>query len=416
MADFQADARDFAAGEGLPIGRMVHIGGAALSLALSLGIGWWGYQTVMRDASGVPVIKAAEGVMREKPADPGGEPAAYQGYAVNSIAANGVAAPTADQVILAPRPLTLTDEDIAAAELPNAGPRLASAPATAAAAATAAATSAGETLSTQSLRAAAPETAPDAAPDAAQIDRPAQAPEKVQTASATGMTSIEALAAQLAAGATPFARPETRDVAPEDDERPDTAAALTDDTADDAAAEDVAATTEPAATEPAITEPATADAATDTALTAEAAPAPRTGLARSLRPRPRPAAIAASATATAAVIPARVDAAEAAAPIEAPAPLEPALDIAPETVPPGTVLAQIGALESEEVARNEWTRLAGRFEEYMGGRRRVIEKAASGGRSFYRLRAMGFADMADARRFCAAFVAEGTECIPVVSK
>ena len=43
----------------------------------------------------------------------------------------------------------------------------------------------------------------------------------------------------------------------------------------------------------------------------------------------------------------------------------------------------------------------------------MVQKATSGGRTFYRLRAMGFADIADARRFCAVLAAEKAECIPV---
>jgi hypothetical protein len=43
----------------------------------------------------------------------------------------------------------------------------------------------------------------------------------------------------------------------------------------------------------------------------------------------------------------------------------------------------------------------------------VIQSAESGGRTFYRLRAEGFADEDDARRFCAAITAEGPDCIPV---
>jgi hypothetical protein len=35
---------------------------------------------------------------------------------------------------------------------------------------------------------------------------------------------------------------------------------------------------------------------------------------------------------------------------------------------------------------------------------------------FYRLRAHGFTDLSDARRFCAAFVAGGVDCIPVVTR
>ncbi|MDO7706356.1 MAG: SPOR domain-containing protein, partial [Loktanella sp.] len=62
----------------------------------------------------------------------------------------------------------------------------------------------------------------------------------------------------------------------------------------------------------------------------------------------------------------------------------------------------------------EWTRLTGRFGEIMDGKSRVIQEATSGGKTFYRLRAEGFAEVNDARRFCAAMIAENIDCIPVV--
>ena len=74
---------------------------------------------------------------------------------------------------------------------------------------------------------------------------------------------------------------------------------------------------------------------------------------------------------------------------------------------------QLGAFESADVARQEWARLEGRFGVYMQDKSRVIQLAQSNGRSFYRLRAMGFVDLNDARRFCSAFKAEGADCIPV---
>jgi len=85
-----------------------------------------------------------------------------------------------------------------------------------------------------------------------------------------------------------------------------------------------------------------------------------------------------------------------------------------EDIPVGTRLVQLGAYESPEIAASEWQRLSGRFGDYMGDKRQVIQKAESAGRTFYRLRAMGFADLSDARRFCSALVAEGADCIPVV--
>ncbi|WP_322866104.1 SPOR domain-containing protein [Aquicoccus sp. G2-2] len=93
-----------------------------------------------------------------------------------------------------------------------------------------------------------------------------------------------------------------------------------------------------------------------------------------------------------------------------------ALEVAPEAVPVGTRLAQLGAFDSPETARTEWDKLDARFDDYMEGKQRVIERAKSGGRVFYRLRAMGFEDLNDARRFCSALVAERADCIPVTTR
>ena len=49
------------------------------------------------------------------------------------------------------------------------------------------------------------------------------------------------------------------------------------------------------------------------------------------------------------------------------------------------------------------------FGALMDGKRRVIETAESGGQTFYRLRVEGFADLDDARRFCAALMADNAE-------
>jgi hypothetical protein len=75
---------------------------------------------------------------------------------------------------------------------------------------------------------------------------------------------------------------------------------------------------------------------------------------------------------------------------------------------------QLGAFPSADVAATEWTRLTDRFGEVMNGKSRVIQSATSGGKAFYRLRAEGFAELNDARRFCATMVAENVDCIPVV--
>src|SRR6056297_654426 len=91
--------------------------GALLSLVLILGLAAWGWQLMNRDVSGVPVVRALEGPMRLTPDDPGGRLAEHQGLSVNRIAAEGTAEPPVETIVLAPAPLSLTEEDKPAADL-----------------------------------------------------------------------------------------------------------------------------------------------------------------------------------------------------------------------------------------------------------------------------------------------------------
>jgi len=287
--------------------------GAAISLTLVVGVGIWGYKLLVRDVTGIPVVRAVEGPMRVQPENPGGDAADHQGLAVNAVAADGTAAPPADTLVLAPRPVELAGEDQPRDDLVR--------------------------------TVAAP---PDAAPT----------PDHSR--------EIDELIAQLVApnetGAGPIVQP----------------------------APLVFENTTPSVTEAEI---APAAIAADTP-----------GLSRSLRPRPRPAV--AGIPAAVADGPDRV--------IAASAPVD--VDVALEDVPVGTRVVQFGAYDTPEVARAEWDRLNARFGDYLAGKRRLIQEASSGGRTFYRLRALGFDDLSHARRFCSALVAEGADCIPVVTR
>lgn len=88
----------------------------------------------------------------------------------------------------------------------------------------------------------------------------------------------------------------------------------------------------------------------------------------------------------------------------------------PDSIPPGTRLVQLGAYGSPEVAHAEWANAIANFGDYMTGKARVVQEAETGGRTFWRLRALGFADLAEARRFCAVLVSDGANCIPVVQE
>ena len=88
-----------------------NIVGAVISLAVFVGIVTWGAQTVLRDSSGVPVVRALEGPARIAPEDPGGLLVAHQGLTVNEVAGSQVIGSANDPLQLAPRPINLQAED-----------------------------------------------------------------------------------------------------------------------------------------------------------------------------------------------------------------------------------------------------------------------------------------------------------------
>lgn len=147
-----------------------------------------------------------------------------------------------------------------------------------------------------------------------------------------------------------------------------------------------------------VPETAPADLETEVAMVAPEI-APAGAITLSPRPRARPDRTAA-AEATAEAPPATVT-----------APLSNEID--PASIPLGTRLVQFGAYDTADEARAEWVRLQASFGDLMAEKSLVVQPAESGGRTFFRLRAHGFEDEADARRFCSAFVAQDATCIPV---
>jgi hypothetical protein len=91
-------------------------------------------------------------------------------------------------------------------------------------------------------------------------------------------------------------------------------------------------------------------------------------------------------------------------------------EMQPEEVAVGTRLVQLGAFDTADGARAEWTKLQGSFGDLMAGKAIIVQPASSGGQTFFRLRAYGFSDEDDSRRFCSALLSEDTSCIPVTHR
>ena len=301
--------------------------GAAVSVALVLGLVAWAWQIALRDARGVPLIRAEVGAMRMAPEDPGGDRMAHQGLAVNNVAAVGEVADPAERLMLAPKPVELSADDPAgyapmppSAVVPTLTPTI-----------LAAAQSAEEGTSTSVLDgdAALIELEPEAGvPEALAAEAAPQEPEAVVTQVMSDAVAV-------------------------------------------AVAELVAADPEPVA---------------------------KISLAAMVT-SPRPVA----------------------RPVRAGAVVVPEAEAAPAVLvmrdganlAPGTRLVQLGAYDDEAAARLDWQRLEGVYEAYFKGKEPVIQKAVGGGKTFFRLRALGFADEDAARRFCSVLLNDRAPCIPV---
>ena len=323
---------------------------------VSLGV--WGYRLVVRDVSGVPVIRAVQGDSRTAPDEPGGQLSERSGLAVNQIAA-GTEQRRVSEVAIAPGPVSLTADDVAMGKL-------------------------GATARPTALTEEIPAD-PNARDVVAMSD--ADAARAAQAAADAALESAEAGAADMVATDVAVLSNAPAAEAPVNEAVTDLAGERSQGTA--------------------ITE-ALAEAG------AEAAPG---ALAASPRPAPRPRRTASAAAAPAAAAAPEV-AAAATAPAEAPAAAvaaaEPAVKSA--SVASGAALVQIGAFDSDAIAGAEWDRVSGRYSSLFAGKSPVVQKHEAGGRTFWRLRVAGFAGRDDARKFCAALIEAGGDCIPAVAK
>ena len=327
----------------LQAGIYVNIAAAMISLALIGGVGVWGYKLLMRDVTGVPVVRALVGEMRVSPENPGGEIANHMGLSVNSVSALGGAAEPEDRLVLAPSNVSLKAEDLNVISLDKVDE---------------------VTLDVQEL---------------------------------LGDTFLKSLL--------------TDEIQPSDKVLRETATLGTPiDPSVPLTIEDVLSFADQIATGGALitnlgdgVDLSTEIAVNDIALNFDIISDAVSGVRRSVRPKARDSSMLA---AIATLIPVDVNILDVAAPITG--------EVSTVVIPVGTKLVQLGAFDNANTAASEWVNVVQRFPDFFDDKEKIIQEALSGGRSFFRLRAMGFTDLSDARRFCSALSAEGAACIPVV--
>lgn len=327
----------------LQAGIYVNIAAAMISLALIGGVGVWGYKLLMRDVTGVPVVRALVGEMRVSPENPGGEIANHMGLSVNSVSALGGAAEPEDRLVLAPSNVSLKAEDL-------------------------------NVISSDKV-------------DEVTLD--------VQEL--LGDTFLKSLL--------------TDEIQPSDKVLRETATLGTPiDPSVPLTIEDVLSFADQIATGGALitnlgdgVDLSTEIAVNDIALNFDIISDAVSGVRRSVRPKARDSSMLA---AIATLIPVDANILDVAGPITG--------EVSTVVIPVGTKLVQLGAFDNANTAASEWVNVVQRFPDFFDDKEKIIQEALSGGRSFFRLRAMGFTDLSDARRFCSALSAEGAACIPVV--
>jgi hypothetical protein len=76
----------------------------------------------------------------------------------------------------------------------------------------------------------------------------------------------------------------------------------------------------------------------------------------------------------------------------------------------GGTEVQLAAMESEHAAMAEWSRLSKRMPELFASHHPAVVEAQRDGKTFYRLRTGGFADIAQATAFCTQVKSKGGVC------
>jgi hypothetical protein len=172
-----------------------------------------------------------------------------------------------------------------------------------------------------------------------------------------------------------------------------------------------AATAEPSAPAAQV---AAASAGSPPVATADANAAP---VARSATQRPPASAVAANSSPLPPVArQGRVERAAASIPMppshpapQAAAPAQPAVaNPAPHSG--GHAQVQLAAVDNEAGAHAEWDRLAKRAPDLLAGRQPSFVKFDKDGKTYWRIRTGGFADIAAATQFCAQLRAKGGSC------
>jgi cell division protein FtsN len=143
------------------------------------------------------------------------------------------------------------------------------------------------------------------------------------------------------------------------------------------------------------------------------APPPETPDPQALRTpvQPAPAPVTTAAAPPQPITPVVPAPAAAGKPVATATPVAPKPPTAAETAPSaGHMMVQLGALPTEQAAKDQWLLLQHRLPDLLHGRQPVVTRTEIGGHTWWRVRTGGFVDPAEAKGFCDRVRAKGEGC------
>ena len=76
----------------------------------------------------------------------------------------------------------------------------------------------------------------------------------------------------------------------------------------------------------------------------------------------------------------------------------------------------LGSFKNNVLAGAQLENFLVRYKDYLTNKAVFLQKSETGGRSIYRMRAVGFPNSSETKKFCSIINSFGNECIPILKK
>ena len=80
------------------------------------------------------------------------------------------------------------------------------------------------------------------------------------------------------------------------------------------------------------------------------------------------------------------------------------------------LMVHLGSFKNKVLASADVENFVVRHKGYLTNKTVFLQKSETGGRSIYRMRAIGFSNISEMKKFCAIINSFGNDCVPISNK